>query len=141
MGHMRKLSLIVSHTDIVNVLSELTLLRCVEPTEPEVTLDPPELTDLLTREVMELEPYNANFESITLIATQYTYMLTGWLPAEFEAELTAMLSKYMCAWEITDLSPTDLDNAPITIKYPQFFGSLRSGGRRIFVPLMKSHIS
>ena len=54
MGAMKKLSLIVAHMDIVGVISELIELECVEPIEPELTLDPPELTDLVKREVMLL---------------------------------------------------------------------------------------
>lgn len=138
MSHMRKLNLIVAHTDIVNVISALIDLECVEPTDPVITLDPPELTDVLNREVMDLTPYEANFESITVLATQYTYYLTGWLPVELEPKLIPMLSKHMCAWEISELSSYDADNAPAMLKYPQFLAKIRSGGRRIFVPLSKS---
>lgn len=139
MSSIKKLNLIVAHTDIVNVLSELIDLECVEPTEPDITLDPKELTDLLSREVMELEPYDANFDTITLLTTQYTYFFTGYVPIEFEEELNAKLSKFVCAWEIVSLSPVDADNAPFVLKYPQFFGKMRSGGRRIFTPLSKAY--
>lgn len=141
MGHIKKLNLIVSHSDVVNVLSELIDLECIEPTEPEITLDPPELTDLLSREVMELENYNANYESIVMLTTQYTYYMTGWLPAEAEPKLSIMLSKYMCAWEITGLTSLEADIAPVILKYPKVLAAMRSGGRRIFVPLSKARYS
>jgi len=138
MAGMKKLNLIVSHTDIVSVISELIILECVEPLEPEVTLDPPELTDLVKRYVMELDVYEANKDSISLLTTQYTYTLVGWMPEEFEAELTAVLSGLTCSWIIEE--PEDYDDVPIHIKHPQLFGKLRSGGRRVFEPLSKKHL-
>jgi len=139
MAQMKKLTLIISHTDIVNVLSELILLESVEPTIPNIPLDPPELSDLIRREIMELDAYDANIASIEVLATQYTYTLTGWLPSEFEGELTSMLSGFTCAWEIVDPISNDYDSIPMLLKYPQFFGKIRSGGRRIFEPLCKLH--
>jgi len=139
MGAIKKFSLIVSHSEIVDLLSELMYLECLEPFEPELVLDPPELTDLVRREVMELDVYEANIASVTLLATQYTYTLTGWLPEEYEYELTSLLSGYTCSWLIEDPFPYDYDNIPVLIKYPQLFGKLRSGGRRVFEPLSKTH--
>jgi len=140
MAGMKKLSLIITHSDIVNIISELIMLECVEPLEPEITLDPPELTDLVRREVMELDDYDANKESIVLLATQYTYTLVGWIPAEYEAELSSILTEFECAWIFEDPHPYDYDNIPVHIKYPQLFGKLRSGGRRVFEPLSKKNI-
>jgi len=137
---MKKISLIVSHSDIVNVISELIILECVEPIEPELTLDPPELTDLVNREVMELDVYEANKENIVLLATQYTYTLIGWMPAEFEAALSSVLSGLTCSWTIEDPYPYDYDQIPVYIKHPQLFGKLRSGGRRVFEPLARKQL-
>ncbi|MCL2627511.1 MAG: hypothetical protein FWD44_02265 [Oscillospiraceae bacterium] len=135
---MKKLTLIISHSDIANVLSELIASQCLEPTTPDIPLDPPELSDLVRNEVMELEAYDANFNSIDVLATQYTYTITGWLPAMLEHELTSMLTRFSCAWEITDPGHND-DDIPTILKYPQVFGKLRSGGRRVFEPLAKMH--
>jgi len=140
MGAMKKLSLIVSHSDIVNLISELIILECVEPIEPVLALDPPELTDLVKHEVMELDVYEANKDSITLLATQYTYTLVGWMPDEFEAELTSVLSGLTCSWTLEDPFPYDYDDIPVLIKYPQVFGKFRSGGRRVFEPLSRKHL-
>jgi len=139
MGAIKKLSLIVSHSDIVDVISQLMYLECLEPIEPELTLDPPELTELVRREVLELDDYEANIAAVTLLATQYTYTLVGWLPDEYESELTSVLSGFTCSWLIEDPFPYDYDNIPVLIKYPQLFGKLRSGGRRVFEPLSKMH--
>jgi len=140
MSGMKKLNLIVSHSDIVNVISELIILECVEPVEPELTLDPPELTDLVKREVMELDVYEANKENIVLLSTQYTYTLIGWMPAEFEQTLATVLSGLTCSWTIDDPMPYEYDYIPVYIKHPQLFGKLRSGGRRVFEPLSKKHL-
>jgi len=139
-GGMKKLSLIVAQSDIVNVISELIHLECVEPVEPELTLDPPELTDLVKREIIELDGFEANKDSIQLLTTQYTYTLVGWMPADSEQELSAALSAFTCSWTIDDPFPYDYDDIPVLIKYPQMFGKLRSGGRRVFEPLSKKHI-
>jgi len=140
MGALKKLNLIVAHSDIVNVISELIDLECFEPIEPELTLDPPDLTDLLKHEVMELDVYEANRDSITLLATQYTYTLIGWVSDEFEPELAMFLSRFTCCWSIEDPHPYDYDQIPILIKYPQVFGKLRSGGRKVFEPLSKRNL-
>ena len=137
MGAMKKLSLIISHSDIVNVISELMYLECVEPMEPVLTLDPPELTDLIKREVMELDIYEANKDSLMLIATQYTYTLMGWVPDEFVSELNSLFQEFSCSWVFEDPHPYDYDSIPVYIKHPQLFGKLRSGGRKVFEPLAK----
>ena len=140
MAGMKKLSIIIAHSDIVSIISELIILECVEPIEPELTLEPPELTDLVRREIMDLDDYDANKESIVLLATQYTYTLVGWMPAEYESELSAILSEFQCSWAAEDPYPYDYDSIPVHIKYPQVFGKLRSGGRRVFEPLSKKHL-
>jgi len=140
MAGMKKLSIIVAHSDIVSIISELIILECVEPIEPEITLDPPELTDLVKHEIMDLDDYDASKDSIALLATQYTYTIVGWMPSEFEPELSSVLSDFQCAWSIEDPYPYDYDSIPVYIKYPQVFGKLRSGGRRVFEPLSKRHL-
>jgi len=140
MSSMKKICLIVSHLDIVSVLSELIDMECVEPIEPEVRLDPPELTDLVKREVMDLEAYDANKDRIILLATQYTYTLIGWMPDDFEHELSTRLSGFTCAWAFEEPLPEELDDLPTYIKHPQLFGKIRSGGRRVFEPLGKNHL-
>jgi len=139
MSGMKKVNLIIARSDIVDVLSELMYLECVEPIEPEVTIDPPELSDLIKREVMGLDDYEANQENIVLLSTQYTYTLAGWMPAQFEQALSEALSGFSCSWMVDDPFPYDYDNIPVLLKFPWFFGRLRSGGRRVFAPLSKEH--
>jgi len=140
MGAMKKINLIVSHSDIVGVISELIYLECFEPIEPEITLDPPDLTDLVKHETMELDVYEANRESISLLATQYTYTMIGWMPSEFETELTSILNGLCCSWLIEEPDSKDEEDIPVYIKHPRMLGKLRSGGRRVFDPLAKKHL-
>jgi len=140
MGVMKKLNLIVAHSDIVSVISELIMLECVEPMDPEITLDPPELTDLVNHEVMELDVFEANYDSITLLTTQYTHTLIGWVPEEFESELAILFSRFTCSWSLEDPHPYSYDEIPVIVKYPQVFGKFRSGGRRVFDPLSKKQL-
>ncbi|MDR2589545.1 MAG: hypothetical protein LBC71_00925 [Oscillospiraceae bacterium] len=139
MGSMKKLNLIVTHSDIVSVLSELMYLECFEPLEPDVKLEPPELAELVTREVMELESYEANFDNIVVFTTQYTYILAGWVPDDFEHDLTIALSRFTCAWDLENPEPGNYD-IPIIINYPWLFGKFRSGGRKVFEPLVKMQV-
>jgi len=137
MAAMKKLSVIVSHSDIISLINELIYLECFEPMEPEVSVDLSDFIDHIQRETMDLDSYEANIESITLLATQYTYTLIGWMPAEFESELVSALSGLTCSWLVEDLQSDEIEYAPTYIKHPQLFGKLRSVGRSIFEPLAK----
>ncbi|MDR2599013.1 MAG: hypothetical protein LBC73_01905 [Oscillospiraceae bacterium] len=139
MASMKKLNLIISHSDITDVINELMYLECFEPLEPEVKLEPPELAELVKREVMELESYEANFEEIVVFTTQYTYILAGWVPDDYERDLTISLSKFICAWDLENPNPDNYD-VPILLNYPWLFGKFRSGGRNVFEPLVKAQL-
>ena len=136
MSTIRKLTIIVSHADMVNVISELMHLSCFEPTEPNITLDPPDLMGLFKHEEIELENYSANMDSITALASQYTYTLVGWVPVQNEPEVVTVLSGFTCSYGFENPSPED--EAPTIIKFPKMLGEMRSGGQRVFSPLAKS---
>ncbi|MCL2425631.1 MAG: hypothetical protein FWD05_04770 [Oscillospiraceae bacterium] len=140
MAAIKKISMIISHSDVVNLISELIYLECFEPMEPEIAFNLSELDNYIERETMDLEPYEVNIESLTLLTTKYTYTLIGWMPAEFESELTSALSGLTCAWEIEDPEPDEAEYAPVYIKHPHLFGKLRSAGRSVFEPLAKKQI-
>lgn len=134
---MKRITLIISHDDIVNVISEIMLQECIEPFKPSVTLEPAELTDLVKLESFSLDSYDSNMKSIMLLSTQYTYTLCGWLPAQFEPRLVEALTPLSCAWLIEDPHPGDYENIPVLVKHPQLFGKMRSGGRSVFQPLAR----
>lgn len=137
MSTIRKLTIIVTHADIVNVISELMYLSCFEPTIPNIELDPPDLATLFKHEEIELENYSANMERITVLASQYTYTLTGWVQTQQEPEISSVLSGFTCSFNFEDPSPADGDDVPALLKFPQVFGKMRSGGQRVFSPLAK----
>jgi len=139
MGAIKKVSLIVSHSDVVNVISELLYLGCFEPIEPRVFMDPPELGNYIKTETMDLDVYEANKDSITLLTTQNTYTLIGWVPEEYEPEIANALSEFVCAMFVEEPNP-DLDEfAPVYMKHPQLFGKFRSSGRNVFEPLTRKN--
>ena len=56
-----------------------------------------------------------------LLGTDYSLYLTGWVKAQSEEALLAVLSKYNCAWDLSDPStdeyasvPVELENNPLT---------------------------
>jgi vacuolar-type H+-ATPase subunit I/STV1 len=132
---MKKLTLLIARKDMENVLRELIHLGCVEVTEPDFLLDDPEFASLVKREDMDIGKYGANQDSLALLGTLYTHMLTGWMPARSEMEFASVLSGYICAWALEDPSPVEIEIAPVKLAYPQFFGKLRLAGRRPFAPL------
>jgi len=135
---MRTITIIVSHSDFVDLLSTLISLECIEPFEPNVTLDPVELTDMISKEAFSLENFDANMDSIPLLATGYTYTLRAWLPDLFEEKILSVLSGLNCSWDIADPQPDEIDNMPVFAKRSQIFGKFRNSGRRHFAPLAKA---
>ena len=51
-----------------------------------------------------------------LLGTQYALMMTGWVTAPSESKLVDMLSKYACAWELSDPAPEDYGTVPVLLK-------------------------
>ena len=51
-----------------------------------------------------------------LLGTQYSLMLTGWVTAPSEPRLSDVLSKYICAWELSDPSPEEYASVPVLLK-------------------------
>ena len=51
-----------------------------------------------------------------LLGTEYSLLLTGWATAESEPELVDALSKYNCAWELSDPPPDEYKSVPVELK-------------------------
>jgi len=51
-----------------------------------------------------------------LLGTDYSLVLTGWITAASEPNLKTMLSKYSCAWELSDPNPDEYGNVPVLLK-------------------------
>ena len=132
---MKRLRLLIIRDDIDSILRELILLGCVEVSEPDLKLDNPEIDKLVSRETVELNDYNTNQEKLALLGTTSTLLLSGWIPASSKPDLISRLTDHVCAWEIEDPSPDELENVPVKLFCPGFFGKMRLGGRRPFTPL------
>jgi len=132
---MKKISIVITRRDAESVLREIMLLGCIEVSRPDELPCFAQISDSVSREVYRIDRLGANSGAIVLFGTHYTLMLTGWLPSRSEPLLISMLSKYVCAWEIEDPTPEELDFAPVRLAFPMFFGKLRGGGRRLFKPL------
>lgn len=70
-----------------------------------------------------------------MLGTDYTVILSGWIPLKSEPELTQKLSQYLCAWEFADPAPGDMENVPALHKGTKFLGRLQNDTRRQFKPL------
>ena len=53
-------------------------------------------------------------EQEKMLATDRTVLLQGWIPAEEEARLSDLLSRFDCAYELSD--PEEGDNPPVLLK-------------------------
>ena len=51
-----------------------------------------------------------------LLNTEYSLLLTGWVTAPSESKLSDTLSKYTCAWELSDPTPEESEDVPIALK-------------------------
>jgi len=131
---MKRLKLLIARSDFENVLKVLIAAGCVEVTDPD-DLNDNDLEGNVTREITELDKYKANQDSITLLGTQRTLLLSGWIPAQSEQELTSLLSEYICAWEIEDPSPDEPEKIPVKLKGPKIFWLFYKGAGKPFTPL------
>ncbi|MCL2044831.1 MAG: V-type ATP synthase subunit I [Oscillospiraceae bacterium] len=50
-----------------------------------------------------------------LLATDYSLLMTGWFTAKSEPDLLVLLSKYTCAWDITDPDPDEYAKVPVKL--------------------------
>ena len=51
-----------------------------------------------------------------LLGTDYSVVLTGWVPAESESPLVDLLTKFTCAWELTEPAVEEYQNVPVLLK-------------------------
>ena len=133
--NMKKLSILIIREELDAFLSELISLECVELTDVDDLPSNSELHAFVKREILDLIPYNANKESISALGTKYTINISGWVPSHCETGLIAILKRLTSAWELEDLSPNELDLAPVQLRCPWFFGKYRLAGRKLFSPL------
>jgi len=130
--------LIVARSEIDRFLKDLVLLGCLEVSDPDYPPEESSPAPFLRPVILDLDKLDANRDSMTLLGTEYTLILYGWLPARSENALVAMLAGYSCAWDIEELAPDDYDSAPAVLSFPKLFGKFRLGGRRLLAPLERA---
>ena len=134
---MRKVKLIIARDGFEDVLSDLIGLGCIEVSNPDELLDNQELSSLTSRETIALDKFQVNRDSITLLSTQHTLLLTGWTTSRSEQDIITKLSEHVCAWEFDDPSPSEIENVPVKLKWPKLTGLFYKGGGRMFEPLKR----
>jgi len=137
---MKKLRILFIRAEQDVFIRALIRLGCVEPSEADETAESAELTALADRVEVGLDQYQANKERLLLLGTEYTLLLTGWMPAPSESALISFMSEFTCAWDIEDPSPEEHEKVPVKMKYPRLFGKLYRGGGKLFSPLMEKAI-
>lgn len=132
---IKKISILILRADFDRFIRELILFGCVDIGASDDEFEDSGLDSLAERKKMDLGQYNANRDAITVFETDYTLLMTGWIPVKSVDNLLTILSGYIHAWGIRDPSPDEIDKVPIRI-LPKFFGKLLSGTRRSFSPLV-----
>ena len=51
-----------------------------------------------------------------LIGTDYSLYLTGWVPAASEPDLLVLMTKFICAWELSDPIEEEYEKVPVELK-------------------------
>jgi len=134
---VKKLNLIVSRADIYPLLGELIGLQCVELHKPSTMFDYAEFPTPLTHEILKLDTFEIDGvpeDSIELLGTQYTLLLTAWIESKQEPELKAALDRYTCAWEIKEPEDEELEEVPLL--HQGLVNKIRGRTARILQPMM-----
>ena len=134
---LKKVSLLFARSDFESILRDLIALEIIDIDEMSVPDQDPLLSSKLKTEVFNIEEFGANYESLTLLGTEYTLYITGWIWKKSEQKLIDMVSKYTCAWEIINPTYEELQSAPIMLIRPRFLFNTYKGNRRLFTILSK----
>ena len=132
---MKKLTLVIARNEIDDLLQTLMRLACLEVSAPEAPAGAPELQDAAIIEDYDVSHLDANKETLPLLVTRNTYILTGWVPVKSAPSLPPYLGRFVSSWEIEDLTPDESALAPVKLFFPGFFRRMRLAGRKQFYPL------
>ena len=134
---IKKVNLLFVRADLDAILSDLIALEIMDIDEPTIPADDSVLSISLKIEHIDITEHDANYDTLTLLGTERTLYLTGWIWKKSEEQIIEMAKKYTCAWEIYDPTSDELKNAPIMLIRPKFLFGLYRGSRRLFCPLHK----
>ena len=134
---IKKVSLLFIRSEWESILDDLVSLEIIDVDELEIPTEDHLLAQTLTTEIIDMEEFGTNYTSITLLGTENTLYLTGWIWKNSQQDFIDFASKYTCAWEIIDPTPEELQSAPIMLIRPKFLFGLYKGPRRLFTILSK----
>jgi vacuolar-type H+-ATPase subunit I/STV1 len=138
---IKKIALLFPRDEFGDILNDLIANDIIQVFEPELPLSDEKLESSIKQEIIDIEQYGANQDSLTLLGTETTLYLTGWIWAKSEKALSDIVSKYSCAWETSIPSPEELENTPIILSRPVFLYGFYKGHRDLFSPLGKKEDS
>lgn len=134
---IKKTNLLFARDEFNDIINDLISLEIMDIFELTIQADDENPDPQIKTEVIDITEYGANYDSLSLLATESTLYLTGWISAKSEVALITMISKYNCAWEIDTPTSEELKNAPIILARPKFLYRFYSNRRELFSPLRK----
>ena len=134
---IKKVNLLFVRAELEAIIRDLIALEIIDIDDPVIPEDDEILSSSLKLEQIDIKEHDTNYNFITLLGTEQTLYLTGWIWAKSQQEIIDMASKHTCAWEILDPTHEELKNAPIMLIRPRFLFGLYKGKRRLFYPLHK----
>ena len=134
---MRKLCVFIVRENADDILNDIIAMGCLEVIASEDLPPDSDLYDFARRELIDISAFDAGKDHISVLGTKYTQMLSGWVSPRAEPELSEILDKHLCAWEIRDPTEHEQELAPVELIFPWFFKTYRLAGRSLFSPLRK----
>ena len=141
MSPLKKISVIILRNDKEKFLRDLIMLSCVDISKSDELLEDAELSALADLENIDLTGFEANKEQLAVRGTDTTLLFTGWIPDKNEPALLAMLSEYICAWDIHTPLPDELSKAPVKQRLPGIFRVFNKKSNRPFSPLSSNIVT
>lgn len=134
---LKKVNIIIMRAEQENLLSDLAGLGCIDISTPAELLEDAGLTAIVDLENIELPEQNDKKNKIAARGTDYTIILTGWIPASAEPELRKKLEQYEteCAWDVLEPTPDEQKSAPVKLKIPKLYKLFYKKTNRLFTPL------
>jgi len=135
-SNIKKLSIIVTREALEQFLDSFLILGYAEVSEAPDLPDSSDLHPFVKREFIDLSSFICSDKDVLcVLGTKYTVFLTGWIPLRYESELISVCTECGCAWDISAPVASEIDFAPVELRFPWFFGKYRLAGRRSFSPL------
>ena len=120
---------------LTSIINDAGALSVMDVSKPLLAINELDDSSLIKTETISLNECNVDLKELTVLATERTYYLTGWISRKSEQVFTEMISNHVCAWELTPPGPDELKNAPVILRRPKFLYGLYKGERPLFSPI------